>query len=57
MPLQWLTVLWQPCKVGCVPHQQADGIEQVNDRCKLVRRHQVAPQRALDRKLQSFGLG
>jgi hypothetical protein len=35
---------------------QAEGIEQVNDRCKLVRRHQVAPQRALDTKLQGVAL-
>ena len=36
--------------------QQAEGIEQVNDRCKLVRRHAVAPQRALDTKLQGVVL-
>jgi hypothetical protein len=36
--------------------RQAEGIEQVNDRCKLVRRHSVAPQRALDTKLQGVAL-
>jgi hypothetical protein len=41
------------CVLRC---QQAEGIEQVNDRCKLVRRHSVAPQRALDTKLQGVAL-
>lgn len=42
---------------GCVLHcQQAEGIEQVNDRCKLVQRRAVAPQRALDTKLQRVAL-
>ena len=41
---------------GVLHCQQAEGIEQVNDRCKLVRRHAVAPQRALDTKLQDVVL-
>lgn len=35
---------------------QAEGIEQVNDRCKLVWRQPVAPQRALDETLHSYAL-
>lgn len=42
--------------VAVLTLQQAEGIEQVNDRCKLVRRHSVAPQRALDIKLQGVAL-
>lgn len=43
-------------RLGLIFALQAEGIEQVNDRCKLVRRQQVAPQRALEENLQSFAM-